>query len=77
MTGNHQYYNAKEIADAGGAVLIEEKDLTFDRMMGLIVKFLNEPETLKEMSEKAGSLAGTYAAQTIYDEIMKDFQNNN
>ena len=77
VTGNHQYYNAKEIADAGGAVLIEEKDLTFDRMMGLIVKFLNEPETLKEMSEKAGSLAGIDAAQTIYDEIMKDFQNNN
>lgn len=76
VTGNHQYYNAKEIADAGGAVLIEEKDLTFDRMMELIVKFLNEPDTLREMSEKAKEAAGEDAAQTIYDEIMKDIYNS-
>ena len=72
VTGNHQYYNAKEVADAGGAVLIEEKDFTFDRMMELIVRFLNEPEELKEMSRKAAAFAGQDAAQTIYDEIMKD-----
>lgn len=74
VTGNHQYYNAKEVADAGGAVLIEEKDFTFDRMMELIVRFLNEPEVLDEMSQKAADFAGEDAAQTIYDEIMKDFR---
>ncbi len=73
VTGNHQYYNAKEVEDAGGAVLIEEKDLTFDKMMGLIVKYLNDPEALKVMSENAASIAGEDAAQTIYDEIMKDY----
>ncbi len=72
VTGNHQYYNAKEVADAGGAVLIEEKDLSFSSMMSLIVEFLNEPEKLSEMSEKAAGLAGQDAAQIIYDEIVKD-----
>ena len=28
VTGNHQYFNAKSVADKGGAVLIEEKILT-------------------------------------------------
>ena len=74
VTGNHQYYNAKEVADAGGAVLIEEKDFCFDRMMELIVKFLNDPEALEEMSQNAANFAGEDAAQTIYDEIMKDIQ---
>ena len=73
VTGNHQYYNAKEIADAGGAVLIEEKNISFEKMMDLIVRFMNEPEELEKMSEKAAGLMGEDAAQTIYDEIMKDF----
>ena len=37
-------------------------------------KFLNEPEALEEMSQNAANFAGEDAAQTIYDEIMKDFQ---
>ena len=73
VTGNHQYYNAKEVADRGGAVLIEEKDFDFDTMMPLIVKLLNDPEEVEKMAECAKALAGSDAAEAIYEGIMKDF----
>lgn len=73
VTGNHQYYNAKEIADNGAAVLIEEKDFDFDAMMKEIVRFLNDRDALQEMSDNAKKLAGGDACEVIYDGIMKDY----
>ena len=72
VTGNHQYYNAKEVADQGGAILIEEKDFTFDRMMPLIVKLLNEPWEVEKMGEKAAEMAGQDAALAICEKIVED-----
>ena len=40
VTNNHQYYNAKVVADRGGAILIEEKDLT----NGEVAAQLHRPE---------------------------------
>lgn len=72
VTGNHQYYNAKEIADNGGAVLIEDKDFDFDKMMPLIVKLLNEPEEVERMGRCAAEMAGGDAAEQIYEKITED-----
>ena len=33
VTGNHQYYNAKAVADRGGAILLEEKDMTAEGLI--------------------------------------------
>jgi len=73
VTGNHQYYNAKEIADKGAAILIEEKDFDFDAMMKEIVRFLNDREALETMSENAKNLAGDDACEIIYNGIMDDY----
>ena len=73
VTGNHQYYNAKEVADHGGAILIEEKDFSFDVMMRQTVRFLNERNEAVRMGKCAAKLAGQNACETIYSEIMKDF----
>ena len=73
VTGNHQYYNAKEVQDAGGAVLIEEKDFDFDRMMKLVVEFLNDRERLVRMGNAAKAIAGGNACEEIYKGIMQDF----
>ena len=43
VTGNHQYFNAKSVADRGGAVLIEEKDLTADSLISEVMKLRNNP----------------------------------
>ena len=48
VTGNHQYFNAKSVADRGGAVLIEEKDLTADSLISEVMKLRNNPDMLKK-----------------------------
>ena len=72
VTGNHQYYNAKEIADHGAAVLIEEKNFDFDIMMKQVVRFLNDREALQEMADNAKKIGDTDACGIIYKGIMDD-----
>ena len=71
VTDNHQYYNAKALADAGAALLLEEKDLPEGG--GILAKevlgLLSAPERLREMSEKSGKLGRTNAADLIVDNL--------
>lgn len=50
---NHQYYNAKELADAQGAILIEQKDFTAEKLATAIKELLNSDDTYKNISENA------------------------
>ena len=58
VTNNHQYYNAKVVSDRGGAVLIEEKDLTNGEVADEIDQLMNDRQALEKM-EKASSTLGT------------------
>lgn len=71
VTGNHQYFNAKAVADKGGALIIEEKDLNNDELIGEILKLKNDPATLKQMAEKSYSCAPLDATGIICDSIME------
>ena len=68
---NHQFYNAKVLADAGAAVLIEEKDLTADKMIGAVDHLVNDPEELQTMADRAASLARTDACEKIYAGVRR------
>lgn len=70
VTGNHQYFNAKAVAERGGAKVIEEKDLDNDQLISLILSWKNNPEILKDMSEKSRACASPDAVRTICDQIM-------
>lgn len=70
VTGNHQYYNAKAVADKGGAIIIEEKDLDNDQLVNEILNLKNNREVLKRMAEKSLSCAPFDAAGIICDSIM-------
>ncbi len=48
VANNHQYYNAKELYDKGCIELLEEKDLTVERLEEKINELLNDTE--KELS---------------------------
>lgn len=74
VTGNHQYYNAKAIADRGGAVLIEEKDLNMERVIKDVMRLKNNPEVLKKMSEAAGACAPDKALDIICTKIIGDYE---
>lgn len=69
VTGNHQYYNAKVMADKGAAVLIEEKDLRDEAVIQAISQMRKSREMIRVMEAASRSLAKTDAAETIYEQI--------
>ncbi|MDR1465257.1 MAG: undecaprenyldiphospho-muramoylpentapeptide beta-N-acetylglucosaminyltransferase [Oscillospiraceae bacterium] len=66
---NHQYHNAKVLADRGAAVLLEESELTPQRLAETVRALLGDPVRLEDMSKAAKALAVTDAAERIYDGI--------
>jgi UDP-N-acetylglucosamine--N-acetylmuramyl-(pentapeptide) pyrophosphoryl-undecaprenol N-acetylglucosamine transferase len=69
VTNNHQYYNAKVVADRGGSVLIEEKDLTEGELVTVIETLMSDAEGIKKMERAAAALGTVDAAGTICDII--------
>lgn len=70
VTGNHQYHNAKAVADRGGAILIEEKDLTDELLVSTIAELKSDPEKVKTMGQVARKCAFDDSAEIIYDAIF-------
>jgi len=66
VTGNHQYYNAKALADRGCAEIIEEKDLNPDSLMSMILKMKNEESYLAESVKTAKDSTAAGAVEIIY-----------
>ena len=68
---NHQFYNAKALADRGAAVCIEEKDLTDERLWDTIKEITDAPDRLKVMSAAAQAAAVTDATDRIWQVICE------
>lgn len=66
---NHQYHNAMALVNNKAASVIEEKDLTPERLTEEIDKLLQNKELLKNYSENAGKMAITDANDRIYKVI--------
>lgn len=66
VTGNHQYYNAKAVSDHGGAILIEEKDLTSEMLVEEVLKISSNPQLLEDMSKASRGCAPDEALDIIY-----------
>ncbi|MCR5481827.1 MAG: undecaprenyldiphospho-muramoylpentapeptide beta-N-acetylglucosaminyltransferase [Clostridia bacterium] len=71
VTGNHQYFNAKAVADVGGAILTEEKYLTNEILLSDIETMLTNPEKRQKMGLDAAKAAPGNATEIIYREVMK------
>ena len=71
VTENHQYHNAMTLADAGAAVVIEERDLTDDLFCKTADELLSEPGRLRAMGEAAKTLAIPDSAERICDIITQ------
>ena len=71
VTGNHQFYNAKSVADRGGALLIEEKNLSSELIIEEVLKLRNHPELLDQMSRASRACAPDEALDLIYSTICK------
>lgn len=69
VTGNHQYFNARVVADQGGAVIIEEKDLSDEKLLGTILRLKNNKEALNGMAAASAKVGRIDAVDVIYDHL--------
>lgn len=65
VTHNHQYHNAKALADKNAAVMIEEKDLSSDILYKTLSELKNDPARCAALSKAALDMAHNDAARQI------------
>lgn len=71
VAANHQYKNAKALADADACVLVQEHELTSGRLEAEAVKLLSDESARQRLSENIVSFAEPEANRIIYEEIKK------
>ena len=71
VTDNHQYKNAKVLADAGAALLFEEKELKDGVLTAALGDLLSDPTKRRSMSESIKRFALPDANRDIYLDLMK------
>ncbi len=67
---NHQYFNAKSLADKNAALLVEDKNLKND-LAGIITNLIFDDSKLESIRINAGSLSKKNATSIIADNIIK------
>lgn len=70
---NHQFHNAMTLKKAGAAEVIEEKDLTVERLVKTVSYMVDNKSVLEKMSENAKKTAILDSNARIYEIIMKLF----
>ncbi len=68
VTGNHQYENAKALADKGAAVLLEEKNIA--ALSTLVPALLDDTGRLEEMSRAIRAFHCPHANEAIWQDIL-------
>ena len=71
VTDNHQYKNAKVLADAEAAVLIEEKDLTSESITQTVQRLVDDPAARHAMEDNIAAFGSMDAGKRIFEEIQK------
>ena len=71
VADNHQYKNAKVLADAGAALLFEEKELVGGVMTDALSGLLSDDSKRKSMSERIASFAIPDANKRIYIDLCE------
>lgn len=75
VANNHQVYNAKELADAGGAVMIEEKDLDARRLADTVNSLMKDEtkrNAMRENALKAGKGDAAYRMIDLMEGLIHD-----
>ena len=71
VVDNHQYKNAKMLADKNSAVVIEEKDLSVELLCRTVSRLLENDSEREQMSANVGQFAVEDANKRIYDEMIE------
>lgn len=70
VVNNHQEHNAQVLADAGGAVMVLEKDSSGRKLYDAACEILQDEKKRKTMREAMSSLGTIDAAEKIYAAVM-------
>ena len=77
VTEDHQYHNARAVADKGGAFIVTEDEGAY-KAAGEICKILDKLDAnrslIREMEEASLSLAPSRASDIIYEKIMETYK---
>lgn len=71
VADNHQYLNAKTLADAGAATLIEEKTLNTDALTEAARSLLESDDARRDMEEHIAAFADPHANRRIWEDIQR------
>ena len=71
VTENHQYKNAMDLVNNHAAKIIEEKDLTVDKLVEKIDLLINDEKELKTIKSNLEKMQVRDASEKIYNEIEK------
>ena len=71
VADNHQYKNAAQLADAGAAVLVEEKTLQSGELTRAVGALLGERQKMRKMEEKIADFSDPDANRLIWQEIRR------
>ncbi len=71
VTDNHQYKNAKVLADADAAVLMTEDELPSDALVNALRKLCGDSEARNEMRQKIAGFARPDATSDIVDAVFE------
>jgi UDP-N-acetylglucosamine--N-acetylmuramyl-(pentapeptide) pyrophosphoryl-undecaprenol N-acetylglucosamine transferase len=66
---NHQYHNARALADAGAAVLIAETDLLPGRLWAELTGLIDDDRKRGELASKARERGHPNAAREIVEKL--------
>ena len=67
---NHQYHNAMALVNRNAARLIEEKDLTSEKLQSVMDELLSDKEKLFEIEKNAKNMSIADARRRIADIIV-------
>lgn len=68
---NHQYYNGRYLELAGGAYLIEQKNVTIEKIVGLLTTLIEDRDKILQMSEGARNLALPNSAKEVVNTCLQ------
>jgi UDP-N-acetylglucosamine--N-acetylmuramyl-(pentapeptide) pyrophosphoryl-undecaprenol N-acetylglucosamine transferase len=76
VTDDHQYKNAKSLADKGGAIVIRDNEAA-DNMFPAVLDIINDKDKLENLSKNIKNFAGIDTAKKISVEIIDLAKNKN
>lgn len=70
VANNHQYENAKRLADAGAAIMLEEKNMHRGTLESAVRTILTDDEKAKALREAVATFANPNAKKDILNDLL-------